>query len=159
MLICPLHATWERLAQAPFCSSPSGFRSWKGSKRALLLLSWMLVEAVLLKNKPVVCARVIPGLWQIAETIRNSAGSLIPTWQPQDSFHCLIIRQKYRLVFCLCSLVVADCSRAAGNQGKGTLPRGKQDRAASRHRQILLLNSFVSRGLNLAETRSIKSVF
>lgn len=90
---------------------------------------------------------------------QNSAGSLTPTWQPHNNFHCLIIRQKYNLVFLLFNLVVAGCSRAAGNQGKGTLPREKQDRAASRCRQFPFLNSFVSRGLNLAEIRSIKSVF
>lgn len=83
-----------KLAQAPFLSSPSSFGSWKGNEQALLPLSWVLLEAVLLKNKLVMCVRVIPGPWKIAETIRNSAGSLILTWQPQNNFHCLIIRQK-----------------------------------------------------------------
>ena len=122
MLVCPFHPTWEKLVQAPFCSSPCSFRSRKGSEQALLLLSCVLLEAVLLKNKLVMCVQVIPGPWQIAETIRNSAESLIPTWQPQNNFHCLIIRQKYSVVFLLCNLVVAGCSKAAGNQGKGTLP-------------------------------------
>lgn len=118
----------------------------------------MLLEAVLLKNKLVMCVRVIPGPWQIARTIRNSASSLIPTWQPPNNFRCLLIRQKYSHIFLFCNLVVAGCSKAAGNQGKGTLSREKQDRAASRHGQLLLLNTFMSKGLNLAEIRSIKSV-
>lgn len=56
------------------CSAPVPL-AWELERReqVLVLLSWVLLEAILLQNKLVLCVPVIPGPWQIAETSRNSA--------------------------------------------------------------------------------------
>lgn len=102
--------------------------SQKGSEQALLLLSWVLLEPVLLQNKLALCVPVVPGPQQIAGTSRNSANPSNASLAA--SKHLSLSDNQTQNQPCL-PLLQSRGGWRAGHQGKGTLPRGRQDRAAS----------------------------
>lgn len=93
---CPLHPTWGKSAWAHPPAGPVAFRAGKAASKPSPepgAAAGCSTE----EQASCVCEGAIPVPWQIAETIRNSLRSIALAWQPQNSFHCLVIRQNTTL--------------------------------------------------------------
>lgn len=94
--ICPLHPMWGKSAWAHSPAGPAAFRAGKAASKPSLEPG-AAAGCSSEEQASCMCEGAIPVPWQIAETIQNSLCSIALTWQPQNSFHCLVIRQNTTL--------------------------------------------------------------
>lgn len=121
MLICALCPTWEKLAQAPFCSSLPGLGARKAVSKPCSCWAGCCWSLFYCRTNWLCVCQWYLGHSKSQEPAEIQQIPLMPAWQPQNIFHCLITRHKTSPVFLFCSLVVAG---ELGTKARAPYPGG-----------------------------------